>query len=330
MRITKFFYIFLLLYILAALIFWGFSLQRLNSKLYSHEVNSLIEHIDSVQQPQLYKTAFNKITKDANNRNSQYLGEGVSFILVIIIGAIVVYSSMKSNMQLSKRQSNFMLSITHELKSPIAAVKLNLETIRRRKLDESTQNMLIDKCINETNRLNDLCNNLLLASQMESKHFAPSFEIINLKPILDDSTQLIIQRSKHDIQNLTQDVYINGDPFLISMIINNLLENAVKYTLPGTEIIISSKLEDDQVIITIADQGGGIPDDEKTKIFKKFYRIGNENARTSKGTGLGLFLVSQIVKINNGNISVRDNIPFGTIFEIVFPAAQPSNTLIDS
>src|SRR5690606_34199629 len=132
------------------------------------------------------KTAFNKITKDANNRNSQYLGEGVSFILVIIIGAIVVYSSMKSNMQLSKRQSNFMLSITHELKSPIAAVKLNLETIRRRKLDESTQNMLIDKCINETNRLNDLCNNLLLASQMESNHFAPSFEIINLKPILDD------------------------------------------------------------------------------------------------------------------------------------------------
>lgn len=323
MKITKFFYLFLLVYILAALLFWGFSLQKLNSSLYQHELASLNEHIDSTLQPQLYNAEFNKISKESQNRNSQYLGEGISFILVILIGAVVVYSSMKSNMQLSKRQSNFMLSITHELKSPIAAVKLNLETIRRRKLDETTQNMLVDKCINETNRLNDLCNNLLLASQMENKRFAPSIEVINLKPILDDSVKLFIQRSKHDIQNQTQDVYINGDPFLISMIINNLLENAIKYTLPGTAVLLTSKTEDDQVIISVSDQGGGIPDGEKEKIFKKFYRIGNENARTNKGTGLGLYLVSQIVKLNNGNISVRDNNPFGTIFEIAFPSAHP-------
>ncbi len=321
MKVTNFFYFFLFIYIVAALLFWGFSLQKLNSQLFNHEVIALHEHIDSLQQPQLFKKELDTITLAERNRNSQYLVEGLSFILVIFIGAAIVYTSMRSNMQLNNRQSNFMLSITHELKSPIAAVKLNLETIKRRKLDEDTQVMLIDRCINETNRLNDLCNNLLLASQMESKHFKPSSETVDVAPILEESAKIFMQRSKHDITLEVKNVLINADPFLLRIIINNLLENAIKYTLPGTKIHITSQQDDDQATFTVEDQGGGIPDEEKKKIFKKFYRVGNENARTTKGTGLGLYLVSQIVQINNGDISVRDNEPFGTIFEVNFPIA---------
>lgn len=309
----------MLSYIIAALLFWGFSLQKLNKKIYEYEVISLNEHIDKKISPDLYKKELDRITKAKQSRNNQYLGEGFSFIVVIIFAAIIVYHSIKNNLLFSKRQTNFMLSITHELKSPIAAVKLNLETLQRRKLDEETQAMLVQRCINETNRLNDLCNNLLLASQMESKHFQASLEVIDLEPIVQDSVQLYLQRTKHDIYDETEPALIKADPFLIKLAINNLLENATKYSLPGTRIDVNLKSNEDQIIISVADEGGGIPDEEKENIFKKFYRVGSENSRKTKGTGLGLYLVSQIVDLNKGSIIVRDNKPLGTIFEITLP-----------
>lgn len=321
MKIPKIIYFLMLGYIIAALLFWGFSLQKLNKKIYEYEVVSLNEHIDKRISPDLYKKELDRITKSKQTRNNQYLGEGLSFIVVIIFAAVIVYHSMKNNIQFSKRQTNFMLSITHELKSPIAAVKLNLETLQRRKLDEETQAMLIQRSINETNRLNDLCNNLLLASQMESKHFQASLEVIDLEPIVQDSVQLYLQRTKHEIYDETEPAMIKTDPFLIKLAINNLLENATKYSLPGTRIDVSLKTNDDQVIITVADEGGGIADEEKANIFKKFYRVGSENSRQTKGTGLGLYLVSQIVDVNKGSIVVKDNDPLGTIFEITLPKA---------
>lgn len=319
LKISKFIYILMLSYIIAALLFWGFSLQKLNKKIYEYEVISLNEHIDKKISPDLYKKELDRITKAKQSRNNQYLGEGFSFIVVIIFAAIIVYHSIKNNLLFSKRQTNFMLSITHELKSPISAVKLNLETLQRRKLDEETQAMLVQRCINETNRLNDLCNNLLLASQMESKHFQASLEVIDLEPIVQDSVQLYLQRTKHDIYDETEPALIKADPFLIKLAINNLLENATKYSLPGTRIDVNLKSNEDQIIISVADEGGGIPDEEKENIFKKFYRVGSENSRKTKGTGLGLYLVSQIVDLNKGSIIVRDNKPLGTIFEITLP-----------
>lgn len=319
MKITKVIYISLLVYIVSALLFWGLSLQMQNKKIYEYEAAALLEHKDTFSSVDQYKKIQTEIHEDFTTRNTQYLGEGLFFCLVILIAAIVVYKSLQKNLELSSRQNNFMLSITHELKSPIAAVKLNLETIRRRKLDEETQIMLIDRCLNETNRLNDLCNNLLLASQMESKHFNTSFEEINLKPILEDSAKLFEHRSKHHIHTELQDAYTQSDPFLVKLVVNNLLENAIKYTLPGTNIYVHLREEDDNVLFSVTDEGGGIPDEEKERIFEKFYRVGNENARKTKGTGLGLFLISQIVKINKGSISVRDNLPLGTIFEVSLP-----------
>lgn len=319
MKLVKTIYIFLLLYMIASLTFWGLSLQKQNKIIYEYELISLEEHKGNLINENAYNKKKQAIDSKFTSRNMQFLGEGIFFIIVILIAAITVYTALKNNIQLSNRQSNFMLSITHELKSPIAAVKLNLETIRRRKLEEDTQKMLVDRCINETDRLNDLCNNLLLASQMESKHFTSTEEIIALKPIIEDSARMFQNRSKHQIDCELEDIEINADPFLIKLAINNLLENAIKYSLPGTKVTLALHEYEDSIIFSVADEGGGVPNNEKEKIFKKFYRMGNENARKTKGTGLGLFLTAQIVKLNKGTISVRDNEPLGSIFEINFP-----------
>ncbi len=323
MKLITLLYTLLLVYIIAALVFWGISLHKQNRTIYQYEITALNEHTDSITQPIQYKKQYNDIQYRKQSRDRQFLGEGATFLIVILIGAVVVYSSIRSNDKLAKQQSNFMLSVTHELKSPVAAIKLNLQTLARRRLEEDTQLQLIERCINESNRLDDLCNNLLLASRMESKHFNPSMETLILAELVTESIHTFEQRCKHRIiSDLDYNCTINGDRLLWKMVINNLLENAIKYSLPGTQININIEKQDENVILSFADQGGGIPDNEKPKIFKKFYRIGHEGERKTKGTGLGLFLTARIVEQHKSSITVRDNTPLGTIFEITIPISS--------
>ncbi len=322
MRVISFLYFLLLVYIIAAIVFWGVSLNRQSAVIVSNEIDNLHSHIDSVAKPAEYKKALTAIQERENTRKRQYLGEGATFLAIILIGAGVVYSSIRSNHLLSKQQSNFILSITHELKSPIAAVKLNLQTMARRKLSEEIQEQLIGRSIQEANRLDDLCNNLLLASQIESRHFRPAEERINLTDIATECAQAYEHRGKNTfIAHLEEDCFIHGDRLLWKLAINNLLENAVKYSPPETTITVELAKQDDDLVLSVADEGCGISDAEKGKIFRKFYRVGNENSRKTKGTGLGLYLTSKIIQQYKGAILVRDNQPKGTVFEITVAAS---------
>ncbi|MFT4061184.1 MAG: HAMP domain-containing sensor histidine kinase [Edaphocola sp.] len=320
MRLISFLYFLLLVYIIAAIVFWGVSLNKQSALIVSNEIETLRTRMDSTTRPNEYQAAFKAIKERENSRKRQYLGEGATFLIIILIGAAVVYTSIRSNHLLARQQSNFILSVTHELKSPIAAVKLNLQTLARRKLDEQTQQQLIKRSVDEANRLDDLCNNLLLASQMESRHYKATEERINLSDVAQDSLHAYEHRSKHQVLGrIEEDCFVSGDRLLYRLAINNLLENAIKYTPPDTTISLELSRQDDDLVLSVTDEGPGISDEEKSKVFKKFYRIGNENARKTKGTGLGLYLTSKIVQQFKGSISVRNNEPKGTIFEITVP-----------
>jgi signal transduction histidine kinase len=317
MRVLTFLYFLLLVYIIAALVFWGISLNKQSAIIVNNELDALHSHIDSVANPVSYKAAYQKIKEREHTRKRQYLGEGATFLAIILIGAGVVYSSIRSNHLVARQQRNFILSVTHELKSPIAAIKLNLQTMARRKLNEETQEKLIQRSVEESNRLDDLCNNLLLASQMESRYFKPTPEKIDLSEVLSDCLHAYQQRSDHQfILQAEENCHTLGDPLLWKLAINNLLENAVKYSPSASEIMARIYRQDEDLILSIADQGIGIQDEEKRKIFKKFYRVGNENSRKTKGTGLGLYLTAKIIEQHKGVILVRDNEPKGTVFEI--------------
>jgi signal transduction histidine kinase len=321
MRLISILYFLLLSYMIAALLFWGHSLDRQNGIIFQNELDALHSRIDSVAQPEAYIAKFKAIKEDENARKRQYMGEGTTFLIIILMGAGVVYSSIRSNDKLARQQTNFILSITHELKSPIAAVKLNLQTLSKRKLDETVQKTLLDRSITEANRLDDLCNNLLLASQMEDRHFNPANERINFSAILEECCRVFESRLKNlFVTDIEADCFTYGDPLLWRLAINNLLENAAKYGGPGGTISTKLSRQDEELVFSVADEGEGIPDEEKGKIFNKFYRVGNENARKSKGTGLGLYLTARIIRQFKGAIVVRDNIPKGSVFEVTFPA----------
>lgn len=313
-------YLLLLGYTIAALVFWGVSLQKQSQRIYEQEIVILNDAVDSAAFPEFYQSKLAELTEKKGRRTSQYIGEGATFMLVILIGAAVVYTSFRRSIRLSRQQNNFMLAVTHELKSPIAAMKLNLQTLMRHKLDEQKKGLLMERCISEADRLNDLCNNMLLASQMEGRQYVTAREELSFSDVveqsLDDYSARYPNRFEEGILNKAR---LNGDRLLLQMAINNLLENAVKYTPADKPITVNLINKNNKATLQVMDRGPGIPEKEKNKIFNKFYRVGNEETRKSKGTGLGLYLTAKIIRQHKGKILVKDNEPNGAIFEICLP-----------
>jgi K+-sensing histidine kinase KdpD len=305
-------YWFLLTYIVAALVWWFIALSQQNKMMTDYKLSEL-----NAAQPDYEKHA-NKIKDEKRRKTEQYIGEGVTFFLLIVIGAVVVFRAVRRQFIQSQQQQNFMMAITHELKTPIAITKLNLETLQKHKLAEDQQQQLISITLQEADRLNTLCNNLLLASQIEAGDYKITTEKIDIGELVTESVNDFIMRfPKRNINlNTSADIYLSGDRLLLQMAVNNLVDNAIKYSGKEEKIEVSLKNENDQIKLLIKDAGKGIPDDEKNKIFNKFHRVGNLHTKEARGTGLGLYLTKKIVEQHNGNIVVTDNHPRGSIFEV--------------
>ncbi len=310
----------LLAYIVIALAFWEFSLQKQSGRIYAQEVLTLRSQIDSARSPYEFNGQLVLLEANLKKRSIQYVGEGSAFLVVILIGAFIVYTSFRRRIVLSRQQNNFMLSVTHELKSPIAAMKLNLQTLERHRLDETKKSMLIERCIKEANRLNDLCNNVLFASQIDGRQYKPTREPFNLSEMVEEAAAQYAARYPQRFEDeISPGCHMVGDIVMLQIVLNNLLENAIKYTPADTPITVSLARQGATAVIQVRDLGPGIQEDEKKKVFNKFYRIGNEESRKSKGTGIGLYLVHKVVKQHKGKIAVKDNSPSGAIFEVILP-----------
>lgn len=311
-------YTLLLLYVISAIVFWGYSLNKQNKLIYQLEKEKW-ELMNNISHAKDYKQELNKLNEKKIRRTRQFLGEGSTFILVILMSATIVYYAYYRQQKLNTLQQNFMLSITHELKTPIAGIKLNMQTLQKRQLDAETQSKLIGSSVNETNRLDDLCNNILIATRLESSSKAAYTDEISILQLLNDTCKEFQSRFPDRgfvFVATTTDHILHGDYTLWKLVISNLLENARKYSPKNENIELNFYKEGKYHFIAVKDKGLGIPDEQKQKIFEKFYRVGNENTRTSKGTGLGLYLVKKIVKLYKYDITVKNNTPNGSIFEV--------------
>jgi two-component system, OmpR family, sensor histidine kinase CiaH len=304
----------LLVYVVAALVWWFISLER-----QTYEMSELKLAELKKDHPQ-YAAQYNQVIELRNRSTAKYVGEGIAFLALILLGAVFVYRSIRKQMEYNSLQQNFMMAITHELKTPIATTRLSLETVLRRKLDEVQQQKLLLSALSETNRLNILTNNILLASQMEEKSFQRDNEDINLADIVEtvvsDYKNRFPQRTIE--ASADKDVFIQGDELLLQIALSNLIDNALKYAPKESPVYVDLMDEDDILQIKVSDEGPGVPDEEKKRIFEKFYRSGNETTRKAKGTGLGLYLTKKIIQDHNGDIFVMDNTPHGSIFVIQF------------
>jgi two-component system sensor histidine kinase CiaH len=307
-------YWFLLMYIIAALVWWFISLLHQNEKMSGLLLNEL-RHDD----PTYYNKA-SAIFDEKKRKTAQYIGEGLTFLILILIGAGFVFRATRRKLKLSQQQQNFMMAVTHELKTPIAVTRLNLETLQKRRFEEQQQQKLISVTLQEVNRLNSLCNNILLASQLDAGEYKISKNEVDISQLANRvSFDFTIRYPSREIVSEIEDsLSVTGEELLLEMLMSNLIENAAKYSPKNTSINVNLSSVENGIAFNVADRGPGIAISERAKIFDKFYRVGNEATRTAKGTGLGLYLCKQIAKDHNATIAVSDNSGGGSVFTVTF------------
>lgn len=257
------------------------------------------------------------------NSKGMVLGETSVFLFIFFVGAYYLQKAIDQERKLHHQQKNFLLSVTHELKSPLASIKLYLQTILKRELDPAQQKSFITNSLKDIERLDDLVENMLLATKIESNSYTFPKENFNLSELVNSvAGRLQIHTCSSQIIKLSvqQGIMLKGDKFALTSVVTNLIENAVKYSPPCAEVQVSLKRSNGQIQFIVADSGIGINDQEKSRIFDKFYRVGSEDTRKTKGTGLGLFIVKQVLDKHQASIKVNNNQPSGTIFEVTFNA----------
>lgn len=317
MRPLVIFYL-LVFYVVLQFCWWAYLLVDLNREVYQYKTEIVeLKHSDEATRANDH-TLFQK---KLHNRWIMIAGEGAVFISLLLFGINQTRKAFRKEFILAKQQRNFLLSVTHEFKSPLAAIKLSLQTIEKHELDKEKKKSVIQRSLNETERIHNLIENMLMAAQIEGHNIELPKDEFNLSELLTDTIndKADQYRLTHEITaSIPENVYMKGDPLAIASLVINLIENAEKYSPENSKTHLELVERDKHIVIRVADNGQGIPDKEKEKIFEKFYRVGNEDVRKTKGTGLGLYIVKQVTALHNGKVFIKDNKPAGTIFEIIF------------
>jgi len=306
----------LLVYIIAALLWWLLSLEHQNKTIHGLQKQEIVYP----QNTEQYRAQWNAIN-DLERRNSvKYIAEGITFLALIIFGAVYIYRLVRRQFAMQQQQQNFVMAVTHELKTPISVVRLNLETLQKHQLDEERRKKLMGITVQETMRLDTLINNILISSQLDVNAYKASKEDLNFSElVLDVLLYFSLRYPDKRVQKEVQpDVDIKGDPLLLKLLVSNLMENAFKYADKATPVSCSLTETEGLIELTVTDEGTGISDEEKKKVFDKFYRTGNEQTRKTQGTGLGLYICKKIVQTHGGTITIKDNKPRGSTFSVVF------------
>jgi signal transduction histidine kinase len=255
---------------------------------------------------------------------------GTTFLVLAVVGVVVYLTLSVKAINLTRRQSNFIDSVTHELKSPIASLKLYLQTLRRRPVSREEQAEFYQFMLEDVERLDKLINHMLAAARLEKTADQETLEIVRLEQLLHQCASAVRLRYRvppETIQTRIEPCLLAGRRVDLELIFRNLIDNAVKYAdaqQPQVSVESSFVPEQAQAVIRILDNGPGIPAKLRRKVFGRFVRLGTELEREKAGTGLGLYIVRTLVARWRGRIRViaREG-QVGSCFQVTLPGAFP-------
>ena len=266
----------------------------------------------STENIRINPEAFTLIERTGHKYFKMLAMEGSFFILLIMIGAYMIYRALKRTKEIREEQLLFVHSITHELKIPITSMNLFVDTLKRRDYDSKLTAELVPKMKEDLARLNQLIDNILQVRKLTDKE-------INSRPIefdLSDELERFAGRVRERVESpggklkldIQKDVKILADPSELIRIWESLIDNSLKYRKSETvEIEINLRAFGSQAEIQFIDNGLGIPEGMEKKLFEPFYRGNIESMRTVAGSGLGLYIAGEFVRRNGGEISIRNN-----------------------
>ena len=263
------------------------------------------------------------------DQNVPLLTLGATTFVLIVVGVVMYLVLSIQSININQRQSNFIDSVTHELKSPIASLKLYLQTLSRRQLSEHERQEFYDSMLEDVERLDKLINEILDAARLERGDQAAETQDVALGELIRACGDEVCQRHQVPLKTIQYQItplVVHGAKVDLELLFRNILDNAVKYggDPPSVEVQLA-ELYNGRIAVRIADNGSGIPIRHRQRIFGRFVRLGTELEREKKGTGLGLYIVSTLAKKLNGKIRVRGrDKTVGTIFEVTMPGRAGS------
>ncbi|MBN1958457.1 MAG: HAMP domain-containing histidine kinase [Desulfuromonadales bacterium] len=260
-----------------------------------------------------------------NNTDWLILTEGIILLVAILIGIYVIFLYWRRQAALNRAQRHFINQVTHELKSPLAAIQLHLETIQLRQPTAEQLSSFVTTMQRESNRLNSLINNLLTAGRVEHKGAKLNLEKANISRFLEN--YLLRERNNFPQQGVLNwliepDLIARFETEALETVLRNLLENALLYADGPPRINVALKRDGGMAHLIFSDQGLGIPRQYQKKVFRMFYRV-RQSGKSIRGTGLGLYIVRNIIRLHGGRIWIdSQGSGRGTSFHLTLPLAQ--------
>lgn len=284
-------------YMILGIIWWGMLLFRKNQEVFDTQVK--------FSQSSEERVAFEE---RHSRQNTMVLGEGAVLVLSLLAGIYIINRSAKREIQNANQQSNFLLSVSHELKSPIAAIKLALQTLIRPGLPAEKESKFLHSAINDTNRLEKLVQNILLSANIEDKAielYKSDVNISNLIRKLSNQFRTEYPSRTIEVQANDNNVVLSADEQHLKQAIINIIDNAIKYSLPEHPIMITLDKGNNNLSLCVSNHGAPIDNHDKERIFEKFYRVKKSDIRKKEGTGIGLYISKEIVEAHHGNIQMH-------------------------
>ncbi len=263
----------------------------------------------------IHPVVLQSIEDERRRRLNQYGWEGAFFLVVLIGGMAVLAKALHQDAVLRRRQRNFLAAVSHEFKSPLASLQLAAETLSLRDPTPGDRGRLSERMLHDLKRLQVMVSNILETSRIEEGRIALAPERVALAEEADATVEECqVAAADHDVaveHDIPEGVAINADPVAVRTVLRNLVDNAIKAAgaAGGGKVIIATAVRDGFVDVTVSDNGIGFPPGEAGKLFEKFYRPGNEMRRETRGTGLGLHIVRNLVELGGGKVSAYSDGP---------------------
>ena len=278
---------------------------------------------------------FSALDAEKASRSSIYwvlLSVGTVLFAFLLAGVILYLIWIIQNINLNRRQSNFIDAVTHELKTPIASLKLYLQTLHRRDVQGPQRQQFYSTMMEDVERLDRLINQLLDVARLQRDQQDPaSKEWVSLRSVTQECIERLAKQHSLSLEVFEvsiQDCQVLAHRIDIDVLLGNLLDNAIKYSSAEPYVEVRITFQNQSALIAISDNGPGIPRHLRRKIFSRFYRAGDELERRKPGVGLGLFLVRSIVERLKGSITVSERIKHtGATFLVTLPAREDLSAL---
>jgi two-component system phosphate regulon sensor histidine kinase PhoR len=267
-----------------------------------------------------------EMLEEYRRRIIMMVSEGSFFALLLLVLMALLWRSFRREVELERQHRNFLSAITHELKSPLAAMRLALETVTAGRASGDTAKRFLGNALDDADRLEDLVQKVLEATRYGDNWSEIDLHNVDFSGLVEESVQVFSRRALaagvHLEARIAPDIYAELDREAMAIAVSNLLENAVKYGGESPMVEIDLVFGGSDAVLEVSDNGRGILEEEKELIFGRFYRSGDEMTRTTGGTGLGLYLVQQIVEAHRGRVVVAATGSDGTTFRVTLPGHE--------